>query len=240
MKRPFLPLLLALATPFLLSMSKKSSSDYTITFHTLAGPNDSPKTTFPAELNGKRLLFRIVPEFSQENIVAYQDFPSEDGKSHGMTLQLDSRGRSMLELVTRQRKDEYLLTLINAKPVDFLVMDEPVLDGQITIWQGVTDDIIKSVAKKHTRMKKGAPPTMSQDFEMLPSTKKEKQQFLEAEKRKEQEEAKRAKSGKGKEPEIPSLNLPTGPTSSQIPVEGASPPPQNPPLPPVDPSLPRQ
>jgi len=237
MKRLLLPLLLALASPLLLSMSKKQ--DVLITFHTLASPNDPPKTMFPADLNGKRLYFKIQPEFSQDNVVAFQEFPAEDGKSRGVTLQLDSRGRSMLELITRQRKDEYLLALVNAKPVDFVVMDQPVVDGQITIWQGVGDETIKGLAKKHPHMKKGAAPTMSQDMDMLPTTKKEKQQFFDAQRQKDAEEAKRAKSGKKAGPDVPSLDLPNGPTSPQMPIEGGGPPPQNPPLPQVEPPLPR-
>ena len=117
-------------------------------------------------------------------------------------------------------------------------MDEPVTDGQITIWQGVSDEVIKGIAKKHPRMKKGAPPTMSRDFDMLPTTKKEKEKFLEAQRQQEQEDAKRIKAGKKPGPEVPTLNLPTGPTSPQIPIEGGGPPPQNPPLPQVEPPLP--
>jgi len=238
MKRLILPLLLTLAMPLLLSMSKKK--DATITFHTLASPNDPPKTMFPADLNGRRLYFKIVPEFSQENIAAFQEFPSEDGKSKGVTLQLDSRGRSMLEIVTRTRRDEYLLALVNAQPVDFVVMDEPVQDGQITIWQGVPDEVVKGLAKKHPHLKKGAPPTMSKDMDMLPTTKKEKEKFLEAQRLQDAEDAKRAKAGKKPGPEVPTLTLPNGPTSPQIPIEGGGPAPQNPPLPPQgEPPLPR-
>lgn len=236
MKRLLLPVLLTVATPFLLSMSKKQ--DVLITFHTLATGTDSRKSVFPADVNGKRLYFRISPEFSQANIAAYQDFASQDGKSKGVVLQLDSRGRDTLEIITRTHRDEYLLALVNAKPVDFVVMDEPVTDGQITIWQNVPDEVIKGLAKKHPRMKKGAPPTMSQDFDMLPTTKKEKEKFLEAQRLQDQQDAKRTKAGKPTGPEVPSVNVPNGPTSPQLPIEGGGPTPQNPPLPQAEPPLP--
>lgn len=222
MKRFLLPLLLVLASPMLvLGMSKKPQ--FTITFHTLASTNDPPKTMFPFDLNGKRLYFKIVPEFSQENIAAFQSFPAENGNGKGLALQLDFRGKASLELVTRQRKDEYLLAMVNAKPVDFVVMDEPVMDGMITIWQGVPDDVVKELAKKHPLIRKSGPPTMSKDTDMLPTTKKEKQKFLEAQQAQDKMEAERLKKTGSKEREVPSLNLPKGPTSSKIPVEGASP-----------------
>jgi hypothetical protein len=226
MKRLFLPLLMALTLPCLLGMSKKQS--LLITFHTMAAPTDSPKTVFPSDLNGKRILFRLVPEFTQDNIVAFQSFPAENGNGKGVTLQLDSHGKYNLELISRARKDEYLLTMVNAKPVDFVVMDEPVTDGMITIWQGVPEAAVKEMSKKYGHLKKSAPPTMSQDFDMLPTTKKEKQSYLEAATAKEKAEAARAKKGE-KEPPVPTLDLPTAPTSPKIPVEGGSPPPPLPP-----------
>jgi len=244
MKRLLLPLMIALASPaLLLGMSKKPGC--VITFHTLAAPNDPPKTMFPFDLNGKRIYFKIVPEFSQENIAAYKAFPAENGNGKGLAIQLDSRGRDSLELITHQHKDEYLLAMINAKPVDFVVMDEPVLDGLVTIWQGVSDDIIKEVAKKHPQIRSGGAPTMSKDMDMLPTTKKEKQKFLEAQQQKDKIEAERMKKNGKKEPEVPNLNLPTAPTTPQIPVEGAAPS-SNPQLPvppqgqrvPYDPPLP--
>ena len=243
MKRLLLPLMIALASPaLLLGMSKKPGC--VITFHTLAAPNDPPKTMFPFDLNGKRIYFKIVPEFSQENISAYKAFPAENGNGKGMAIQLDFRGKAALELITREHKDEYLLAMINAKPVDFVVMDEPVMDGMVTIWQGVTDDTIKEIAKKHPVIRSGA-PTMSKDMDMLPTTKKEKEKFLEAQKKTDKVEAERLKKSGKKDIEVPNLNMPNAPTTPKIPVEGAAPS-DNPQLPvppqgqrvPYDPPLP--
>jgi hypothetical protein len=111
----------------------------------------------------------------------------------------------------------------------------------ITIWQGVPDDVIKEVAKKHPLIRSSGAPTMSKDMDMLPTTKKEKEKFLEAERMKDKVESERMKKGGKKEAEVPSLNLPTAPTTSKIPVEGSSP--NNPQLPvpkaaPAEPNLP--
>src|SRR5579862_3050585 len=108
MKRPFLPILMALVLPFLLGMSKKQS--LLITFHSMGSPNDLPKTLFPFDLNGKRIYFKLVPELTQDSFAAYQTFPAENGNGKGMTVQLDAHGKYVLELVTRTHRDEYLLT----------------------------------------------------------------------------------------------------------------------------------
>ena len=195
--------------------------DFTITFHAVAGDEDPPKTKFPFDLNGRRMFFKLVPEFSQQNIAAFTPFPAQSGGGKGLVLQLDFRGKSSLELISRTRKDEYLLAMVNAKPVDFVVLDQPVLDGIITIWQGVPDDVIAKMDKKFRRMKKGGgAPNMSDDMEMLPTTKGEKKKAYKAG----QDEDRASKGGpKMREPEVPSLNLPTGPVSPSIPVEGNKP-----------------
>ncbi len=215
MKR-YAPLLLGLLSPLLLGFSKKV--EFTITFHALASEMDPPKTMFPFDLNGKRVFFKIVPEFSQQNIVSFYSFPAEGGKGNGLTLQLDFRGRETLEMITRTRKDEYLLAIVNT-PVDFVILDQPVLDGIITIWQGVPDSVIKEMEKKYPRFKKGAAPTMTKDMEMLPTTKGEKKRNLEASQQAERAAAAAKKSGK-KIPDARSLDLRSGPVSPQIPLEG--------------------
>lgn len=216
MKR-FAPMLLALLSPLLLGSSRKP--DFTITFHALASEMDPPKTMFPFDLNGKRVFFKIVPEVSQQNITAFYAFPAEGGRGNGLTLQLDFRGRASLELVTRTRRDEYMLAMVNANPVDFVVLDQPVTDGIITIWQGVPDEVVKALEKKYPRIKKGAAPSMSKDMEMLPTTKGEKKRHLKETQQAERDAAEQKKSGK-KAPDAQSLDLRKGTVTPQIPLEG--------------------
>jgi len=211
--------------PLLLGMSKKPG--YSITFHSQGSDMDLPKTNFPFELEGKKVLLHIVPEFSQQNIAAFYPFPSETGNGNGVTLQLDFRGKSSLEMVTRTKRGEFMLAMVNGQPVDYVAIDQAVLDGIITIWSGVPDTVIASMDKKFPRIKPGGAPSMSDKMEMLPTTKKEKKKALEDSKRKPEKE-----SGK---PVIKSLGgatdpaLPSAPVSNQIPLEGgASPAPVTP------------
>ena len=94
---------------------------FTITFHAQASEMDPPKTMFPYDLEGRRRLFKIVPEASQQNITAFHPFPAESGNGNGVALKLDFRGSSAIDIITRTRKDEYLLTLVNGKPVVYSV-----------------------------------------------------------------------------------------------------------------------
>lgn len=235
MKRALPLFLLALALPACSTFDKKT--DFSITFHALASEEDPPKTRFPAEINGRRLFFKLVPEFSQQNIAAFHPFPAESGNSKGIAIKLDFRGKSELEIISRTRKDQYLLAMVEAKPVDFVVLDEPVHDGVITIWQGVSDAIIAKMDKKYPRIGANKPTVNAGDeLEMSPTTRGEKKRALEESKKAERDK----KSGKPpKKEEIPSLTLPTSPASPKLPVEGGAAVPPSFRVPDADPPLPK-
>ena len=209
-------LLLAALTPLFLGMSRKPK--FTITFHSQASEMDMPKTMFPMDLEGRRRMFKLMPEFSQVNITAFYAFPSDTGKDKGITLKLDFRGTGNLEMVTRTMQGQYLLALVNGMPVDYLVIDTPVTDGMVTIWQGVSDDVIKQMDKKYPRLKGGKGPSTRPDMEMAPITREEKKQAYDAAKAAEKEAAHPKK--KTKREELAEPQLPRGDVSNKIPVEG--------------------
>lgn len=214
-------LVLALA-PLLMGMSKKQ--EYSITFHSQSSEMELPKSSFPFQLEGKPVKMQIVPEFSQQNISAFYPFPSATGNGNGLTLQLDFRGKAALEMVTRTKRGEFLLALVNGQPVDYLAIDQPVLDGLITIWSGVPDTVIAAMDKKFPRIKSSGAPSMTDKMDMLPTTKKEKKRALDDSKRKPEKASGTpvTKSlGDSAEP-----NLPAAPVSNQIPVESGSSPAQ--------------
>lgn len=216
----FAPLLLLAVLPMLMGFSSKPK--FTITFHAQADEMDPKKTMFPMQIEGRNMLFKLIPEVSQQNIIAFHPFDTETGEK-GLALQLDFRGRGSLEMVTRTRQGQYLVAMINAKPVDYLVIDQVIDNGLITIWRGVPDELVKQLEKKYPRIKPGGEaPSMSQNMEMTPTTKKEKKRALEAAKEAEKAAEKARKEGKPVKPEIPSLDAPSAPVSNKIPVEGGA------------------
>lgn len=231
------PLLVLALLPLVMGFSSKPK--FSITFHAQADDMDPKKTMFPIQIEGKHMMFKIVPEVSQQNIAAFHPFDSDTGNGKGVAMQLDFRGRSSLEMVTRTRQGQCLLAMVNGKPVDYVVVDQVIDNGLLTVWQGVTDDIIKQMDKKYPRIKPGGPPTMSEEMEMSPTTKKEKKQSLQAAKDAERAAEKARKSGKPVEPEIPSL--PLAPVTNKIPVEGGAAKPAPPPkaTPVTEPPLPK-
>lgn len=234
--RRIVPLLLLALAPLFMGMSKKPK--FTITIHAQAEEMDVPQTMFPVNIGGKQMLFKILPEISQENVVAFHPFPADTGNGMGVALQLEVRGRGSLEMATRMRQGEYLLAMVNGKPVDYSQITRPVSDGLFTIWQGIPEEVIVEMDKKIRRIKPGGPPSMSKDMDMVPSTRKERKRAKEEADRLEKEAEKARKAGKPVESEIPSL--PAGNVSSQMPVEGGAPPgaPTTPGVPPQQPVAP--
>jgi hypothetical protein len=229
------PLLAILLLPLVMGFSKKPK--FSVTFHAQAEDSDPKKTMFPMEIEGRSMLFKIVPEVSQANIVAIHPFDSPtNGK--GLALQLDSSGRNALELLTRTRQGECLVAMVNAKPVDYLIIDQVIDNGMITIWRGVPDEVITEMEKKYALIKPGSPPSMNENMTMLPTTKKDKKRFWEA-----QKDPKKNKEEQ-KEPEVLKLDAPQAPVTTSIPVEGAGtgtslPPPPAPGTPNPQPALPK-
>lgn len=228
------PLLTLLLLPLFVGFSSKPK--FTISFHAQADEMDPKKTMFDMQIEGRPMKFKAVPEASQQNIAAFHPFDSDTGDK-GVALQLDFRGRGSLEMVTRTRQGQYLLAMVNGKPVDYVIIDQVIDSGLITVWRGITDEIIKQMDKKYPRIKPdGSAHSMSENMEMSPTTKKEKKEALKDAKEEARAAEKARKAGKPEKEEIPNLEAPRAPVTNKIPVEGAAP--QSPAPPPASPTPP--
>lgn len=209
------------------ALTGKEKHKFLITFHVQGSDMDSPRSIFRQVIPGKQypVVFKVVPEFSQNNIAAMHAFPAESGNGYGVTLRLDFRGGNALDLITRTRTGEIMLAMVNAHAVDYVTIDRPVSDGIITIWEGVPQEVVTEMEKKYPPLSKLR--SMSNAQEMLPTTKAEKKRS-----KREAEQMIKAEGLKAKDaaaeprapaptPGAPSANgLPTAPTTNKIPLEG--------------------
>ena len=238
MNRLLLSLLFAL--PVLLSscgyMTGIEKPKFTISFHSQGSDMDSPRSIFREVIPGRQhaTIFKLVPEFTQHNVAAFKSFPAPSGNANGVMLRLDFRGTNSLDLITRTRTGEILLTMVNGRPVDYVTIDKPVGDGVITIWEGISDEVIAEMTKKYPSTDKLK--SVSNAQEMLPTTRAEKRRSVKAADKQQKEEQKKAldelkKKGPGAEagatelpkteaPLVPGNGLPRSPTTKRIPVEG--------------------
>jgi hypothetical protein len=215
-------LALSIAAP---ASAMGSKPKFTISFHAEGSDMDNPRSIFRFAIPGraKPMVFKRVPEITHSNIAAYHAFPTPNGNGQGVAFRLDFRGTGALEMLTRLRRGEVLLAMVNGSPVDYLTIDKPVVDGVITIWEGVPDTVVAELKKKYPPISELR--SMSSGQEMLPTTKSEKKRAMqEAEDRRKQADQKAkvdaAKPATTSPAPVGDNGLPSGPLSDRIPVEG--------------------
>lgn len=203
----FFPLLLIVLLGLLSSCDTfKKEQKVLITVFSQGSEMDSPKSIFRRPIEGKQVIFKVIPEFTHSSVVAFHPFPADDG-TFGIALKLDFKGTNALELVTRMRQGEMLMSMVNGTVVDYVTIDEVVTDGIFTIWRGLPQELIDILEEKYPHINELE--SSSNMLDMTPSTGKEKKEAKQkAEKaakdkiKNEADEAKRKERGEF-EPEPP-------------------------------------
>ena len=93
---------------------------------------------FPHEVMGKQRFFRRIPEVSSIDYVAFSPFPSDDQASYGVILQLKDNARRRLAAVTQISSGKWLACKAFGRIVDGVLVEDPVDDGVVVIWKGLS------------------------------------------------------------------------------------------------------
>jgi hypothetical protein len=184
--RIFTPLL-ALAACGLTACDSLDKPKVVITVHSQGTDMDMPKTIFRRPINGQNVIFKVLPEFSQQNVAGVHTFPAADG-TFGVTLKLDFKGTNSLDLTTRMRSGEMLMSMVNGTVVDYVQIDKPVSDGIFTIWRGLPEELVAELKKKYPPV--STVKSSSEFVDMTPSTRKEKKTSMSDAKKAAKEKAK--------------------------------------------------
>ena len=129
-----------------------------ISFHIETDATDNPKMIFPHEIYGQRRFFRRIPEVSSSDFVAFKPFPAEDQASYGAVFQLKGKATRRLGAVTSISIGKWLVCQAFGRIVDGVIVDEPVADGAIVIWRGLTLEEIREIDKTIPRIGEGKKP----------------------------------------------------------------------------------
>jgi hypothetical protein len=158
MKSPLAALLATLLLVFTppASAGGKKADKASITFHMETEGTDNPKMIFPQVANGQTRYFRRGSEISLKDMTAFSPFPSENGDGYGLVLKLKPNATNRLAAITSANQGRWLISQVNGRSVDGVLIDKPVNDGFIVIWKGITDMDIAVLDKELPRI--GAPP----------------------------------------------------------------------------------
>jgi hypothetical protein len=126
-----------------------------ISFHLETEASDNPKMIFPHEVMGQQRFFRRIPEVSSNDFVAFSPFPSDDQASYGVILQLKDNARRRLAAVTQISSGKWLVCKAFGRIVDGVLVDDPVDDGVVVVWKGLSieeigqlDEMIPRIGEK--------------------------------------------------------------------------------------------
>lgn len=147
-----LMMLLTLAiAPAALAGGKKEAKA-TVSFHMETEATDNPKMIFPQLANGKKRFFRRLPEFSNRDVASFSPFPSEfGGDDYGLVLQLKPQVFNRLAAITNASQGKWMISEVNGRVVDGVMIDKQVNDGRMVIWKGVTLNDIAILDKEFPR-----------------------------------------------------------------------------------------
>jgi hypothetical protein len=140
----------ALAAPLFAAGKKENKAS--VSFHMETESTDNPKMIFPQLENGQTRYFRRTPEISLKDIVSFSPFPSDVGEEYGVVFKLKGNAARRLSALSNANQGRWMVTQVNGRVVDGLIIDKTVDDGYIVIWKGVTLNDTKILDKELPRM----------------------------------------------------------------------------------------
>ncbi|MFD2257079.1 hypothetical protein ACFSSA_10350 [Luteolibacter algae] len=135
---------------FALAGGEKKNAN--ISFHIETEATDNPKMIFPYEVMGRQRFFRRIPEVSSKDLVAFTPFPAEDQASYGVIFQLKNSAARRLAAVTSISQGKWFVCQAFGRIVDGVLVDEPINDGAVVIWKGLTLEEIREIDKTIPRI----------------------------------------------------------------------------------------
>lgn len=123
-----------------------------ISFHIETEASDNPKMIFPYQVMGKQRFFRRLPEVSSKDYVAFSPFPAEDQMSYGVMLQLKDKARRRLAAITQISSGKWMVCQAFGRIVDGVLIEDPVDDGVVVVWKGLTLEEIRQLDEALPRL----------------------------------------------------------------------------------------
>lgn len=132
-------LTLALALTPTVFAAGKNSNKAKVSFHMETESTDNPKMIFPHMVNGRPRYFRRMPEFTTDDIAAFSPFPSDvGGDDYGVVFKFKNPGANRLAAVTNANQGRWMISQVNGRVLDAVLIDQQVSDGTFVVWKGVT------------------------------------------------------------------------------------------------------
>lgn len=123
---------------------------YFVTFHLEGEETDNPKMVTPVKLGTehRQYYFSKIPLFTDHDIEWFYPFTSRDGKSFGTAFQLKEHAITELRGICLTNQGKLLGARISDAQLQAVIIDRPIDDGILVVWQGLSQDHLKQFRKR--------------------------------------------------------------------------------------------
>lgn len=117
----------------------KAENKASMSFHLESEATDNPKMIFSQLANGKVRYFHRMPEITTKDVVSFVPFSSDaGGEDYGIVFKLKDNAARRLAAITSANQGRWMISQVNGRVVDGVLIDKQVDDGHVVIWKGVT------------------------------------------------------------------------------------------------------
>lgn len=129
---------------------------YVVTIHLEGDEADTEKFVTPVKLGSehRQYFFRKMPSFSDKDIAWFYPFVAEDGQSYGAAFRLIDHKAQELAGITVANQGRLMGTRVLDAPLRAVIIDQPINDGVIVIWSGLSQNHVKLIGSKITHVDK--------------------------------------------------------------------------------------
>lgn len=124
-----------------------------ITFHLETAATDNPKMIFPHAIGGKTRYFTRSADFILKDVATIDPRPDDSGLGYGIVIRLKPSAAQRLSAITNVNQGRWLVSSVNGRIVDGVLIDKQIDDGVLVIWQGLTLEDIALIEKALPRPK---------------------------------------------------------------------------------------
>lgn len=116
----------------------KKEHKSSVSFHMETAGTDNPKMIFPQMTNGQQRFFMRTPEVGPSDIESFVPFPSDREGEYGLVITVKPTVVGRVAAVTNANQGRWMITQLNGRVIDGVMIDKQISDGKLIIWKGVT------------------------------------------------------------------------------------------------------
>jgi hypothetical protein len=135
---------------FLARGAGSRAKGYVVTFHLEGQVEETDKFVTPVKLGSehRQYYFRKMPAFSDKDIAWFYPFVAQDGSSFGAAFRLNDHKAKELNGLTIANHGKLFGTRVLDAPLRAVIIDQPVNDGVLVIWDGLSKNHVQQIGSK--------------------------------------------------------------------------------------------